>query len=335
MGRGMEVTITDKFLQAVNQGNEYIPIQVSSLRVDTTTNFDLYFKASPGEQEVLYANRETPFDNSSMRRLIENNIHFLYIHIDQIGPYRRYLEENMAQILADVGIPMEEKTQLLHLTARGVVKDVFESDEMQEGVERGAAIVANTVDFLFDQRNSLRHLIQSASFNYEVYTHSVNVCVMGLALAQRMGYSSDKLIEFGQGAMFRDIGMKNVDSSILDKAGSLSVSEFVKVQRHPIDSEAMLKELNVDSEIALSIARHHHEKMDGSGYPDGLVGEDIPILVRLCTVVDIFDALTTHRKHKKAMSSFEALTVMGKDMRDDLDMDILRGMITMLGFAEK
>jgi hypothetical protein len=56
-----------------------------------------------------------------MRRLIENNIHFLYIHIEQIGPYRQYLEENMAQILADVGIPMEEKTQLLHLTARGVV----------------------------------------------------------------------------------------------------------------------------------------------------------------------------------------------------------------------
>jgi len=89
--------------------------------VDTTTNFDLCFKVSPSEQEVLYANRENPFDNLSMRRLIENNIHFLYIHIEQIGPYRQYLEENMAQILADVGIPMEEKTQLLHLTARGVV----------------------------------------------------------------------------------------------------------------------------------------------------------------------------------------------------------------------
>lgn len=93
-----------------------------------------------------------------------------------------------------------------------------------------------------------------------------------------------------------------MDSSILDKAGSLSVSEFVKVQRHPIDSESMFKELNVDSEIALLIARHRHEKMDGSGYPDDLVGEDIPILVRLSMVVDIFDALTTHRKHKKRCS---------------------------------
>ena len=330
----MEQTANDKFLQAVNQGYEYIPIQVNSLRVDTLTHFDMYFKASPGEQAVLYAEQSVPFTDESLRRLQDNQITYLYIHSGQLPQFRRYIEGNMKDILNDISVPMEEKSQLLHLTARGVVRDVFEAVDMQEGVERGQVVVSHTVDLLFNDRTALRHLIQSASLDYELYTHSVNVCVMGVALAQRMGYSTAKLVEFGNGAMFRDIGMKNIDDAILEKAGSLSVSEFIKVQRHPIDSEAMLRELNVDSEISLSIARHHHEKLDGSGYPDGLTAESIPTLVRLCTVVDIFDALTTNRQHKKAISSFEALKVMSKEMRGELDMEIVRGLITMLGFAK-
>ena len=326
---------TDKFLEALSQGREYIPIRVSSLRLDTVTHFDLYFQAKPGEPEVLYADRALPFDEKSRKRLEDNQVQYLYIHADQIPDYRRYIESNMPQILSDIAVPIDEKSQLLHLTARGVVRDVFEEAGIEEGLGRGRFIVNNTVDFLFGQRNSLRNLVTSASLDYEVYTHSVNVCVIGLALAQRMGYSTDKLVEFGFGTMFRDIGMKHIDPDILNKGGSLSVAEFMKIQRHPIDSEQMLKDMAVDSEIALSIARHHHEKMDGSGYPDGLIGEDIPALVRLCTVVDIFDALTTNRKHKKALSSFDALVVMSKEMRNEIDMEILRGMITMLGFADK
>jgi len=325
----------NNFLVAVTQGREFIPIKVSSLRLDTVTHFDLYFQATPGEPEVLYADRELPFNEKSRKRLEDNRIQYLYIHSDQLPHYRRYIEYNMPEILADVGVPMEEKSQLLHLTAQGVVRDVFEEAVIGDGIERGRSIVVSTIDFLFEQRGSLRHLIQTASLDYEVYTHSVNVCVMGLALAQRMGYSTDKLIEFGSGAMFRDIGMKNIDPAILNKGGSLSVAEFRKIQRHPVDSEQMLKELNIDSEITLAVARHHHEKMDGSGYPDGLMAADIPTLVRLCTVVDIFDALTTNRKHKKALSSFEALRVMSKEMRKDIDMELLRGLITMLGFANK
>lgn len=324
---------TNKFLQALNQGREFIPIKVGSLRVDTLTHFDLYFQATPGEPEVLYADHALPFDEKSRKRLEDNQIEYLYIHQGQLPQYRRYIENNMPKILSDVSVPIEEKTQLLHLTAQGIVREVFEEAVTGDELERGRSMVNNTVELLFGQKTSLRQLIQTASVDYDLYTHSVNVCVIGLALAQRMGFAADKLMEFGCGALFRDIGMMNVDGAILAKGGSLSVAEFRKIQQHPIDSEQMLKDMNVDSPIALAVARHHHEKMDGSGYPDGLTGEDIPILVRVCTVVDIFDALTTNRKHKKALSSFEALNVMSTEMRHELDRDILRSLITLLGFS--
>lgn len=322
------------FLQAVNQGRQYIPIKVNSLRLDSITDFDLYFQATPGEPEVLYADRTVPFDERSRKRLENNQIQFLYIHTNQLPQYNRYIETNLPDILADVSVPSEEKSQLLHLTARGIVRDVFEAADITEGLERGQSVVANTVDFLFGQHASLRHLVTSASIDYSVYAHSVNVCVMSLALAQRMGYSNDKLIEFGFGVMFRDLGMKNIAPSIMNKVGSLSVTEFMAVKKHPLDSEQMLMDMGVDSGIALGIVRHHHEKLDGSGYPDALTGDDISTLVRLTTVVDIFDALTTNREHKKALSSFEALNVMSKEMRNEIDMDMLRALITLLGFAD-
>ena len=324
----------ENFLVALKQGRDFIPIQVSSLRLDTTTNFDLYLEATPGEPSVLYAGQSTPFTEASRKRLEENRIQNLFISSQQLPQYRTYIEGNMQQILADISIRLEEKSQLLHLTAQGVVQDVLSATDIRDGLDRGRELVVHTVDFLFGQRASLRHLIECAATDYEIYTHSINVCVMGVALAQRMGFSAEHLIEFGHGAMFRDIGLMNIDDRIVNNSGRLTLQEYDKIQQHTLYSEEILIEMGVTSEVSLSVVRHHHEKLDGSGYPDNLTGDEISTLVRICTVVDIFDALTTNRRHKDPLGTYEALTLINKEMRNEIDMDILKGFITMLGFGK-
>lgn len=323
----------ENFLTALKQGREFIPIQVSSLRLDTVTNFDLFIRASSVEPAVLYADRSIPFREESRKRLEDNRIEFLYISSSQLPEYRSYIESNLQNILNDISIQMDEKSTLLHLTAQGVVQDVLSATDIKKGLERGKKVVAHTVDFLFGQRASLRHLVECAATDYEIYSHSINVCVMGLALAQRMGYSSEVLIDFGHGAMFRDIGLMNVDAKIVNNTGRLTISEYEKIQQHPVLSENILKEMGITSELSLNIVRHHHEKLDGSGYPDRLHGADISEEVRICAVIDVFDALTTNRLHKRALSTYEALALMNKEMRAEVDMEILKGFITMLGFA--
>ena len=326
-------TIED-FLGALKDGRDYIPIQVSSLRLDTVTDFDLYLQASPGEPAVLYAERTIPFTEESRKRLEENRILNLFISSQQLPEYRSYIEKNMQNILTDVSVRIEDKSQLLHLTAQSVVQDVLSATDLKEGIDRGHELIVHTVDFLFGQRDSLRHLVECASTQYEIYSHSINVCVMGLALAQRMGYTAQDLIQFGHGAMFRDIGLMKIDDSIVNNPGRLTLTEYEKIQQHTIYSEEILKEMGVDSEIALDVARHHHEKLNGTGYPDKLKGTEVSTLVRICNVIDIFDALTTNRIHKKALSTYEALILMNKDMREEIDLDILKSFITMLGFAK-
>ena len=85
------------------------------------------------------------------------------------------------------------------------------------------------------------------------------------------------------------------------------------------------------SDLGLDIVRHHHEKMDGTGYPDGLLGEEIKPYSRICTIADVFDALTTNRSYRKPFSTFEALKLMRNEMRDEIDMDFLRVFIELMG----
>ena len=306
---------------------------MSSLRLDTVTDFDLYLQTSSGEPAVLYADRATPFTEASRKRLEENRIQFLYISNEQLPEYRSYIESNMQNILSDLSVRMEDKSSLLHLTAQNVVRDVLSATDIREGLERGNQLIAHTVDFLFGQRASLRHLVESASSDYEIYSHSINVCVMGLALAQRMGYSAELLVQFGHGAMFRDIGLMNIDDRIVNNPGRLTLSEYEKMLQHPILSEEILVEIGISSDTSLEIVRHHHEKLDGTGYPDKLKGDEIGTLVRVYSVIDIFDALTTNRFHKKAISTYEALALMNKEMRHGIDLEIVKSFISMLGFS--
>lgn len=324
----------ESFVTALRQGREFIPVQVVSLRVDTVTDFDLYIRATSGEPEVLYADSSVPFTEESRKRLENNQVEYLYVHANQLDQYRRYIETNMADILADVAIHVEDKSQLLHITARGVVQDVLDGAELATGLERGGSLVTHTVDFLFGQRNALRHLVESASLDYDIYSHSVNVCVMSLALAQRMGYPGERLIEFGTGALFRDVGLSKVDPKIVHNTGRLTEMEYEDIKRHPELSEKLLVATHITSPVTLDVVRHHHEKLDGSGYPDGLAGDELSPLVRICTTVDIFDALTTNRLHRKAISTYDALQLMSQDLQDELDLDVMKALITMLGFSK-
>ncbi len=93
----------------------------------------------------------------------------------------------------------------------------------------------------------------------------------------------------------------------------------------------MLRNLGVSNPLAVDLVRHHHEKLDGTGYPDRLAGSEIHPLVRVLTIADVFDALTTTRTHQPAMSSFDALRLMKTQMRNELDQDVLAVFIHMMG----
>jgi len=133
------------------------------------------------------------------------------------------------------------------------------------------------------------------------YGHSARVARLSLELADEMGLPADELIALGRASLLHDIGKIGVEDRVLRKPGPLDKRETAAMREHPVIGYEMLKGLHF-LESSLDGVRHHHEHWDGSGYPDGVKGENIPPAVRILTVADALDALTSDRPYRAAMS---------------------------------
>jgi hypothetical protein len=138
------------------------------------------------------------------------------------------------------------------------------------------------------------------------------------ALALRIGLSEREADEIAYASMVHDVGKANVPDSILKKAGPLSDEEWRKMQEHTVWGDQLLTE-NSDFESARQVARWHHEHWDGSGYPDGLVGEEIPQASRIAAVADVYDALISKRPYKEAWPAESAITELRRLAGSHLD----------------
>ena len=133
-------------------------------------------------------------------------------------------------------------------------------------------------------------------------------------LAEYMGLPAPQIKALRRAGIVHDIGKVAVPDSILLKPARLTRTEQVILRRHPVVGERICAPLK-SFQLVLPIIRHHHEKMNGSGYPDGLKGEQIPLTARVLQIVDVYDALTTERPYKRALSIEEALRMMRKEIK--------------------
>lgn len=139
--------------------------------------------------------------------------------------------------------------------------------------------------------------------------HCERLAITTLALGMSMGLDHTSLVALYRGAFLHDIGKVGIPDSILLKRGKLTPNEWTVMRSHPVSGAEICSHLKSLGPV-LSIIRHHHERWDGSGYPDGLRGEVIPLLARVLQVADIFDALTSERCYKPAYTPKEAIRIM-------------------------
>lgn len=142
------------------------------------------------------------------------------------------------------------------------------------------------------------------------YDHAVEVMILSLLIGHRMGLDRERLIKLGMGAVLADIGKNRVPKEILNKKGKLTPDEFEEMKNHVGYGYGILKNLVGLSSLSRQIVLLHHEKLDGSGYPNGLKSDDIPLLVRIVTVCDIFSAIVSDRTYNQRISVDTALEIL-------------------------
>ena len=144
--------------------------------------------------------------------------------------------------------------------------------------------------------------------------HCDRLSEYSVAMAERLGLPPEQRVALRRAGVVHDIGKIGVPEHILVKKGPLTADEWAIMKEHPVTGERICSPLK-SFRLVLPIIRHHHEKLDGSGYPDGLKGDQIPLTARILQVTDIYDALTTDRSYRPALSRKVALETMREEAR--------------------
>ena len=162
------------------------------------------------------------------------------------------------------------------------------------------------------------------------FNHAVEVMILSILIGRKMGLDRERILKLGMGAILSDIGKMRVPEEILNKKGKLSEYEFDEVKRHVEYSYDMLKDLVGVSSLSRQIVMLHHEKLDGSGYPNGFKGDQIPLLVRIVTVCDIFSAIVSDRTYTNRISVDTALEILRSAAGTKLDQDVTMNLLQVV-----
>ncbi len=197
-----------------------------------------------------------------------------------------------------------------------------------------AAAIANAslVDNIREAYFTTIKVLAAAIDAKDKYTHghSERVAKYTITIARRMGLPAEDLTRIEAAAYLHDIGKIGVPDIILNKNGPLTDDEFAMIKQHPGQAAEILGHINFPWGDVVPGVRGHHEQFDGSGYPDGLAGGDIPLDARIIAVADAFDAMTSDRPYRKGMERTKAITQLVKGRQRQFDGDVVDAFIPAL-----
>jgi HD-GYP domain-containing protein (c-di-GMP phosphodiesterase class II) len=290
------------------------PISIDCIDPDIFPNVPLFLKGS--DNYVLYKNEERKFTEDDRRRLQRNFTEFLYVRTGDLEEINSYLENNLTDLLARDDLDSMAKGRILYQTSVNYVIDVFESPEIAANLVRSRKLIQHMMSYLATDAQALESLQSIVGHNFYIYTHSVQVTALNLLLHEKLfNVDPDEMIDVGIGSILHDFGMIFITEKVLDKPDALSDVEYYKVKQHAQKAYEFLKRNGLNSEVALTIIRHHHERYDGNGYPCGIKGDTIPRSAQLSSICDVYSALITDRAYRKASSHADALKIMSDEAK--------------------
>ncbi|MET3116236.1 putative nucleotidyltransferase with HDIG domain [Undibacterium sp. GrIS 1.8] len=198
-------------------------------------------------------------------------------------------------------------------------------------VENALPLVEEIASSVMRNSGALIGLVRLKTKDDYTYMHSIAVCALMIALSKQLGLNDAQIRDAGLAGLLHDIGKMMVPADILNKPGKLTDDEFISVKEHPEAGYNMLLEVKGISDVALDVCLHHHEKMDGSGYPDRLVGEQISLFARMGAVCDVYDAITSDRPYKQGWCPAESLRKMAEWSKGHFDEKVFQAFVKSIG----
>lgn len=234
--------------------------------------------------------------------------------------------------------PLSVQEELAHAAkichqSKQAVLSMFEEARMGKTVQTGGAkqLVQEITDSIARNPEALISLARLKTADDYTYMHSVAVCAMMVALAKQLGLSEEETRSAGIAGLMHDLGKAAMPMDVLNKPGKLTEAEFAIIKKHPEEGYRLLQTGNAVDSMVLDVCLHHHEKVDGSGYPKGLKGDQISLFAKMGAVCDVYDAITSNRPYKTGWDPAESLRKMAEWANGHFDGKVFQAFVKSLG----
>nr|WP_324259821.1 HD-GYP domain-containing protein [Cellvibrio fontiphilus] len=244
------------------------------------------------------------------------------------------LEANNAVVAEKVSLDDEIRTAAkLCAKAKEAVIEMFSDARMGKAikVEQARALVEEISSSVLRQPHALISLARLKNADEYTYMHSVAVCALMIALARQLALDEEMVREAGFAGLLHDLGKVGIPNKVLNKPGKLTDSEFSVVKSHPEVGARILMENYDVSPLVLDVCLHHHEKVDGTGYPHGLKGENISLFAKMGAVCDVYDAITSNRPYKKGWAPADSIRKMAEWSKGHFDEAVFQAFVKTVG----
>ena len=307
----------------------YEPVPARVLTDISALPCDLYIWRGP--RPILYAMR-----GGDLRKVIaraQRGMSFLVREIDS-DLLRGALAASLPRVLADQRMTPVERSKTAYSIAAKVLTPVFTRENLLD--RDGLLLTHQTIDaitlHLIEDEEMVWAMVATMQKHMATHAHAINTAVYGIVLARFMQFGSmDAIRDVARGGLLHDIGKNRVPRVVLDKPSGLDASEWQVMRTHvKAGYDMIVRALGYPPTYA-HIIGEHHERCDGSVYPAGRLAPGIALDSQLVGIVDAFDALTSRRPYRAAMSAFDALHVIRVAMRGQFSDEIVREFIKLLG----
>jgi HD-GYP domain-containing protein (c-di-GMP phosphodiesterase class II) len=302
----------------------YVPVSSDVFLADRIVPFPLYSHPSAGAMKMVCAASDV-LEAKTLQTWTQRGGIVLYVDTADHRLYQRYAETALNELLACTDLPGKRKAEIYYKTTRELVHEACTSNNLDDLVGEHRNNFANNLASLICTDEATRDgILVMLCHDYYTYTHMINVSVMVSALAYRLSITDRRRLgEVAGGGLLHDIGKMRINPNVLNKTDGLTPGDWEEIKLHPVRGLEYLAQRPDSKRCELLMVHQHHEKLDGSGYPTGLMGDEISAEAQMTAVVDIYDALTCKRPYREALSHEEAMSVLNDQAGSKLSVELV------------
>ena len=325
-----------KKIRRIKITDAYKHMDMSIFKIGDVIDFDCYVQRFNGF--VIILTQGTKLDERDVKLLTKTDKHFIVY-----STYKTLVETGVIKEKEITTLSCEElknkyidSSKDLNVQANIIYNSIIKYlqgyfDNKSEISEDCLDIFLNfSVLAMAKEKTIIKTMLNSMHHDNRHEVHSTNVMVLSVFLGTSLNYPPVQIKMLAKAALLHDLGKGDIESYIFEKASKLNAKEFEHIKQHPYCSYLVAQDIGIKEKAILTAILHHHEYLDGSGYPDSLRGQQISKFTQIITVCDMFDAMTSDRKFRDRKSALDTLKTMKKDYNKKLNTQYIDNLIKLI-----